>query len=125
MFKFKRLDHIGLATADAERFVDFYSGILGFEVRERWTVKGNERLKEVANLSLNAPKAGEDGSIIELFSIDPDAPDQSGSLVQGSGREPDRLLPLQRLSDVRETGRSIRGLFYDRDTGTALLRAYR
>ena len=125
MFKFKRLDHIGLATADAERFVDFYSGILGFEVRERWTVKGNERLKEVANLSLNAPNAGEDGSIIELFSIDPDAPDQSGSLVQGSGREPDRLLPLQRLSDVRETGRSIRGLFYDRDTGTALLRAYR
>ena len=74
MFKFKRLDHIGLATADADRFVDFYSGILGFEVRERWTAKGNERLKEVANLSLNAPKAGEDGSIIELFSIEPDAP---------------------------------------------------
>ena len=74
MFKFKRLDHIGLATADAERFLDFYTGILGFEVRERWTVKGNERLKEVANLSLNAPKAGEDGSIIELFSIDPDVP---------------------------------------------------
>jgi len=69
-------------------------------------VKGNERLKEVANLSLNAPKAGEDGSIIELFSIDPDAPDQSGSLVQGPGREPDRLLPLQRLSDVRETRRN-------------------
>ena len=74
MFKFKRLDHIGLATADAERFLDFYTGILGFEVRERWTVKGNERLKEVANLSLNAPQAGEDGSIVELFSIDPDAP---------------------------------------------------
>ena len=74
MFKFKRLDHIGLATADSERFLDFYCGILGFEVRERWTVKGMERLKEVANLSLNAPKAGEDGSIVELFSIDPDAP---------------------------------------------------
>ena len=73
MFKFKRLDHIGLATADAERLLDFYTGILGFEVRERWTVK-LERLKGVANLSLNAPKAGEDGSIIELFSIDPDAP---------------------------------------------------
>ena len=40
MFKFKRLDHIGLATADSERFLDFYCGILGFEVRERWTVKG-------------------------------------------------------------------------------------
>ena len=37
-------------------------------------MKGNERLKDVANLSLNAPKAGEDGSILELFSIDPDAP---------------------------------------------------
>ena len=73
MSKFKRLDHIGLATADAERLLDFYTGILGFEVRERWTVK-LERLKGVANLSLNAPKAGEDGSIIELFSIDPDAP---------------------------------------------------
>ena len=74
MFKFKRLDHIGLATADAERFIDFYCGILGFEVRERWTVKGLERLKAVANLSLNAPKAGEDGSIVELFAIDADAP---------------------------------------------------
>ena len=74
MFKFKRLDHIGLTTADAERSLDFYCGILGFEVRERWTVKGIERLKEVANLSLNAPKAGEDGSILEVFSIGPNAP---------------------------------------------------
>ena len=74
MFKFKRLDHIGLATADSEKLLDFYCGILGFEVRERWTVKGLERLKEVANLSLDAPKAGEDGSILELFSIDPNAP---------------------------------------------------
>ena len=94
MFKFKRLDHIGLATADAERFVDFYSGILGFEVRERWTVKGNERLKEVANLSLNAPKAGEDGSIIELFSIDPDAstPDYQAPALEQTGF---RLLALE------------------------------
>ena len=94
MFKFKRLDHIGLATADAERFLDFYCGILGFEVRERWTVKGNERLKEVANLSLNAPKAGEDGSIIELFSIDPDVPtpDYSKPALEQTGF---RLLALE------------------------------
>ena len=74
MFKFKRLDHVGIATADAERFLDFYCGILGFEVRERWAVEGNERCNGVANLSLNAPRAGEDGSILELFSIDPGAP---------------------------------------------------
>ena len=74
MFKFKRLDHVGIATADAERFLDFYCGILGFEVRERWAVEGNQRCKGVANLSLNAPRAGEDGSILELFSIDPDTP---------------------------------------------------
>ena len=73
MFKFKRLDHIGLATADAERFLDFYTGILGFEVRERWTIEGR-RLKGVANLSLNAPNSGEDGSVLELFAIDPDIP---------------------------------------------------
>ena len=89
------MDHVGLATADAERFLDFYSGILGFEVRERWTVKTNERLKEIANLSLNAPNAGEDGSIIELFSIDPDAqanPDFNEPALEQTGF---RLLALE------------------------------
>ena len=73
MVKFKRLDHIGIATVDIDRFIDFYTGILGFEVRERWKIEG-QRLKGVANLSLNAPNSGEDGSVIELFAIDPDIP---------------------------------------------------
>ena len=36
---FKKLDHIGVGTADFERFIKFYTEILGFKVRERWKVK--------------------------------------------------------------------------------------
>jgi len=32
---FKRIDHIELLTADPQRTVDFYTGTLGFRVRER------------------------------------------------------------------------------------------
>ena len=31
---FKKLDHIGIGTADFERFIEFYTDILGFKVRE-------------------------------------------------------------------------------------------
>jgi len=69
---FKKLDHIGVVTADSERLIDFYTGILGFRVRERFQVKagtGSAQLKEVANLVLG------DGAVIELFSINADGPD--------------------------------------------------
>ena len=58
-------------------------------------MKGNERLKEVANLSLNAPKSGEDGSIIELFSIDPDAPANSDYKEPALEQTGFRLLALE------------------------------
>jgi glyoxylase I family protein len=32
---FKRIDHIELLTAQPERIVDFYTGVLGFKVRRR------------------------------------------------------------------------------------------
>jgi glyoxylase I family protein len=35
---FKRIDHIELVTADPGRAVDFYTGVLGFRVRERQRV---------------------------------------------------------------------------------------
>ena len=62
---FKKLDHIGVVTTDMERFIDFYEGILGFKVRERFEVEagmGSAQLNEVANLVL------EEGAVIELFS---------------------------------------------------------
>ena len=68
---FKKLDHIGVVTADFERLIDFYTGILGFRVRERFEVeagKGSAQLKEIANLVL------EDGAVIELFSVNADVP---------------------------------------------------
>ncbi len=68
---FKKLDHIGVVTTDMERLIDFYEGILGFKVRERFEVeagKGSAQLKEVANLTL------EEGAVIELFSTDAGVP---------------------------------------------------
>ena len=35
MAVFRRIDHIELVTADAERAVQFYTGVLGFRVRAR------------------------------------------------------------------------------------------
>ena len=41
---FKRIDHIELVTADPERAVRFYTGVLGFKVRSRDTVPGGLQL---------------------------------------------------------------------------------
>ena len=68
---FKKLDHIGVVTTEMERLIDFYEGILGFKVRERFEVEagmGSAQLKEVANLAL------EEGAMIELFSTNAGAP---------------------------------------------------
>jgi glyoxylase I family protein len=35
---FKRIDHIELLTAAPERTVAFYTGVLGFQKRERWRI---------------------------------------------------------------------------------------
>jgi glyoxylase I family protein len=44
MSVFKRIDHIELVTADPERAVRFYTGVLGFKVRSRDTVPGGLQL---------------------------------------------------------------------------------
>jgi catechol 2,3-dioxygenase-like lactoylglutathione lyase family enzyme len=41
---FKRIDHIELVTAQPERAIAFYTGVLGFRVRSRDTVPGGLRL---------------------------------------------------------------------------------
>jgi len=41
---FKRIDHIELVTAEPERAVRFYTEVLGFEVRSRFTVPGGLEL---------------------------------------------------------------------------------
>ena len=69
---FKKLDHIGVGTADFQRFIKFYTEILGFKVRERWKVKpgtGSTQVDELANLVL------EDGAVIELFGFNAEGPD--------------------------------------------------
>ncbi len=40
---FKRIDHIELLTAQPQRTVDFYTGILGFRVRERQRIPGTPK----------------------------------------------------------------------------------
>jgi catechol 2,3-dioxygenase-like lactoylglutathione lyase family enzyme len=37
---FKRIDHIELLTAEPQRAIDFYTGVLGFRVRSRDRVPG-------------------------------------------------------------------------------------
>jgi glyoxylase I family protein len=41
---FKRIDHVELYTADPERALRFYTGVLGFTVRSRATVPGGLEL---------------------------------------------------------------------------------
>ena len=41
---FKRIDHIELVTAQPERAIAFYTGVLGFRVRSRDTVPGGLQL---------------------------------------------------------------------------------
>lgn len=41
---FKRIDHIELVTADEERAVRFYTEVLGFRVRSRFTVPGGLKI---------------------------------------------------------------------------------
>lgn len=41
---FKRIDHIELVTADEDRAVRFYTEVLGFGVRSRFTVPGGLKL---------------------------------------------------------------------------------
>lgn len=41
---FKRIDHIELVTSDEERAVRFYTEVLGFGVRSRFTVPGGLKL---------------------------------------------------------------------------------
>ncbi len=41
---FKRIDHIELVTSDEERAVRFYTEVLGFSVRSRFTVPGGLKL---------------------------------------------------------------------------------
>jgi glyoxylase I family protein len=63
---FKRIDHIELLTAEPERALQFYTGILGFRVRERARIPGTPHgALELVYLELG-------GTTLELMSY-PDA----------------------------------------------------
>jgi len=67
---FKRIDHIEISTANPDRAVDFYTGVLGFRVRSRDTVPGGLKL---VYLDLG-------GTTVELLNYaEPQAPAAEGS----------------------------------------------
>lgn len=63
---FKRIDHIELVTADPERAVRFYTGVLGFKVRAR------DRVPSTPSGPLDLVYLDLGGTTVELMSY-PDA----------------------------------------------------
>ncbi|VVB92826.1 Methylmalonyl-CoA epimerase [uncultured archaeon] len=72
---FKRIDHIEIISRDIEKTIGFYTGILGFKIKQRQKV-GVPPLEEIVYIELN-------GSVIELMQVKnpasaPQNPWQSG-----------------------------------------------
>jgi glyoxylase I family protein len=63
---FKRIDHVEIAPSDIERSIDFYTGVLGFHMKERIHL-GLPELKQVVYLGLG-------DSTLELLDYDQPAP---------------------------------------------------
>ena len=59
---FKRIDHVEIVPRDAEKTIDFYTGILGFKMKSRSKVK-MPQMKEVIYLQLG-------DTVIEIISVD-------------------------------------------------------
>ena len=59
---FKRVDHVEIVPGDAERTIDFYTGILNFKIKSRNAVK-KPPMQEVIYLELG-------DTVIEIISVD-------------------------------------------------------
>ena len=112
---FKRIDHIELLTAQPERAIDFYTGVLGFKVRARDRV-ANTPLGplELAYLDLG-------GTTVELMSY-PDAKLARNSAQESLGyrmmalevEDMDRALALLKTRGVEPSWGPIRRPSYAR-----------
>ena len=58
---FKRIDHVEIIPCDFERAISFYTGILGFKIKQQQRVDAFP-LEEVAYLELN-------GTVLELMRV--------------------------------------------------------
>ena len=67
---FKRIDHIEIIPGDIEKTISFYTGILGFKIKQRQKVEVPP-LEEIVYIELN-------GSVIELMKVkNPALPSQN------------------------------------------------
>ena len=67
---FKRIDHIEIIPGDIEKTISFYTGNLGFKIKQRQKVEVPP-LEEIVYIELN-------GSVIELMKVkDPALPSQN------------------------------------------------
>ena len=82
---FKRIDHIELVTADPERAITFYTGVLGFKLRSRDRVAGTPLGPlELAYLDLG-------GTTVELMTY----PQSSPALPQPGERLGYRMMAIE------------------------------
>jgi glyoxylase I family protein len=63
---FKRIDHVEITTGNMEKTLNFYTSILGFEVKER-NIMNRPPLKEIVYITLG-------DTMIELLAFDNPAP---------------------------------------------------
>ncbi len=64
---FKRIDHVEIIPQDMGKTMDFYTGVLGFKVKQRIPARPGSPWKEVAYLTLN-------DSMIEVLAAATPAP---------------------------------------------------
>jgi glyoxylase I family protein len=96
---FKRIDHIELVTADAQRVERFYTEVLGFKVRERVSVPGGLQLTyldlggttvELMKYEALAPKPREEGERFgyRMMALEVDDMDAALAYLKARGIEP-------------------------------------
>jgi catechol 2,3-dioxygenase-like lactoylglutathione lyase family enzyme len=61
---FKRIDHIEIVTAQPERTVQFYTDVLGFQIKAR------DRIEHPGGSALNLVYLDLGGTVVELISYD-------------------------------------------------------
>lgn len=92
---FKRIDHTEIVASDLDRTLDFYTGILGFKLRER-RLASLPPLKEVAYIVLG-------DTVLELLSCEnPVPPLREGSQIGY------RMVAIE-VSDMDEATRYLNG----------------
>jgi glyoxylase I family protein len=96
---FKRIDHIELVTADAQRAERFYTEVLGFKVRERVAVPGGLQLTyldlggttvELMKYETVVPKPRAEGEHLgyRMMALEVDDMDEALAYLKARGIEP-------------------------------------